>query len=86
MSVPSETSDLGDELVCDYLLTIEDQVDWCPNQIDSEAIRWKAEFSIPKETINIWDENSSITDFILIATTTKRDRTEVKIHQLSSEE
>ena len=84
--VLSEASDLSDELVCDYLLSVEDQVDWCPNQIDSEAIGWKAEFSIPKETMNTWDENSSVTDPILIATTTKRDRTEVKMHQLSSEE
>ena len=83
---PSEASDLSDELVCDYLLSVEDQVNWCQTKIDSEAIGWKAEFLLIEETMMKWDENSPATDLIMMTTTTKRDRTEVKMHQLSSEE
>lgn len=84
--VPSEASDLSDELVCDSLLSVEDQVNWCQTQIDSEAVGWKAEFLFPQETMMKWDENSPATDLIMMTTTTKRDRTEVKMHQLSTEE
>ena len=54
--VPSEASDLSDELVCDSLLSVEDQVNWCQTQIDSEAVGWKAEFLFPQETMMKWDE------------------------------
>ena len=79
--VPEQTSD--DELITTHLLCCEDDV--MPVEPSASPCAWRCEFEVPK-----WIESSQFQhwspDELLIATTEKKQRTEVKLSVLNAEE
>ena len=82
-NVPIPT-DSGDELVCDHLLCVEGHDE---NSTDPDGhVGWKYEAAVTEQDIKAWKESEHPSEYLLVATSAKRDRTEVKLHQLSQEE
>ena len=73
--------DTDDELLCDHLLCVEDET--CH---ENPNAGWKWETIISENEINSWKAEHPNEDFLLVASNAKRDRSEVKLHQLSKSE
>ena len=77
--VPNE---VDDELVCDLLLCEDD--DGPSPWETSESLAWRFEVDVP--TYFMTEAESNVEDAILLATNQKKQRTEVKLSQLTSTE
>ena len=74
-------ADTDDELLCDHLLCVEEET--CHENPNDG---WKWETIISEDDIKRWKIEHSNEDFLLVASNAKRDRSEVKLHQLSKSE
>lgn len=76
--------DADEELLCDDLLCVED-IECSENQNDG-SVGWKWKTLVTEDDVQHWKSNHPTEDFLFVASNAKRDRSEVKLHQLSKSE
>ena len=84
VEIPIPTGDTDEELVCDSLIC-EDAEPILYEQ-HNENIGWKCEIIVTEEDIQHWQQEEQPTDMIFLATAAKRQRSEVRMVELSNEE
>ena len=83
-NIPVPESDEDEELICDTLLSIDDDVDIFQSQNQDQRLGWKCEFDIDTDMIDI---NLCATDeIIMLASSQKKAKNEVKLCQLNKDE
>ena len=65
-------------------MCVEDQTEGLPDPDDH--IGWKYEATVTEQDFKAWKTSEHPSEYVFVATSAKRDRTEVKLHQLSQEE
>ena len=77
--IPIPTDD-DDELVCDYLLSVED------NKTEDEEQAWRLEFEITDDDVAAWKAEDNPYEMAFLASNTKKTHAEVKLTQLTPAE
>ena len=65
-------------------MCVEDQAEDLPDP--DNHVGWKYEATVTEQDIKAWKTSEHPSEYLFVATSAKRDRTEVKLHQLSQEE
>ena len=83
VEIPVPTED-DDELICEGLYSVDVE----PNALDTcdEQLAWKFEVLITEHDINQWKQEEHPEDMAFLVSASKKQRAEVKLSQLNSEE
>ena len=85
-NIPVPSTDEEDELVCDQILCMDVDPEVEAEGPKTEDSCWRAEFLLGQEDINSWRRETDPHELTFLVTNAKRQRTEVKLSQLTEEE
>ena len=85
-NIPVPSTDEEDELVCDHILCMDVDPEIHAGVPEMKDACWRAEYCVEQSDIDQWRKESNPRELAFLVTNAKKQRTEVKMSQLTAEE